>query len=57
MPFGSDSRVAAEIVFDRRPGDLPVVRTAGHVAGAEVLGSIEYGVGLLGCPLVCAGEL
>ncbi|MFD8236878.1 carbonic anhydrase [Streptomyces sp. NPDC059696] len=51
--FGcSDSRVAAEIVFDRGLGDLFVVRTAGHVAGAEVLGSIEYGVGLLDCPLV-----
>ncbi|MEU3980875.1 carbonic anhydrase [Streptomyces sp. NPDC026672] len=51
--FGcSDSRLAAEIVFDRGLGDLFVVRTAGHVLGAEVLGSIEYGVGQLGCPLV-----
>ncbi|MGI5291367.1 carbonic anhydrase [Nonomuraea polychroma] len=33
-------------------GDLFVVRTAGHVAGAEVLGSIEHGVSVLGCPLV-----
>jgi Carbonic anhydrase len=33
-------------------GDLFVVRTAGHVMGPEVLGSIEYGVGVLGCPLV-----
>ncbi|TDC03184.1 carbonic anhydrase [Nonomuraea longispora] len=29
-----------------------VVRTAGHVAGTEVLGSIEFGVSVLGCPLV-----
>ncbi|MFJ7199582.1 MULTISPECIES: carbonic anhydrase [unclassified Streptomyces] len=51
--FGcSDSRLAAEIIFDRGLGDLFVVRTAGHVAGPEVLGSIEYGVGLLNCPLV-----
>jgi carbonic anhydrase len=51
--FGcSDSRLAAEIIFDRGLGDLFVVRTAGHVAGAEVLGSIEYGVDVLGCPLV-----
>ncbi|MEW2574980.1 carbonic anhydrase [Streptomyces syringium] len=51
--FGcSDSRLAAEIVFDRGLGDLFVVRTAGHVAGPEVLGSIEYGVNVLGCPLV-----
>ncbi|MET8768058.1 carbonic anhydrase [Streptomyces sp. NPDC004658] len=51
--FGcSDSRLAAEIIFDRGLGDLFVVRTAGHVVGAEVLGSIEYGVDVLGCPLV-----
>ncbi|EMD24127.1 Carbonic anhydrase [Amycolatopsis azurea DSM 43854] len=51
--FGcSDSRLAAEIIFDRGLGDLFVVRTAGHVAGSEVLGSIEYAVSVLGCPLV-----
>ncbi|MEU4550323.1 carbonic anhydrase [Nonomuraea dietziae] len=51
--FGcSDSRLAAEIIFDRGLGDLFVVRTAGHVAGPEVLGSIEYGVSVLACPLV-----
>jgi carbonic anhydrase len=51
--FGcSDSRLAAEIIFDRGLGDLFVVRTAGHVMGPEVLGSIEYAVSLLGCPLV-----
>lgn len=51
--FGcSDSRLAAEIIFDRGLGDLFVVRTAGHVMGPEVLGSIEYGVSVLGCPLV-----
>lgn len=51
--FGcSDSRLAAEIIFDRGLGDLFVVRTAGHVTGPEVLGSIEYGVGVLHVPLV-----
>ncbi|MCX4437547.1 MULTISPECIES: carbonic anhydrase [Streptomyces] len=51
--FGcSDSRLAAEIIFDRGLGDLFVVRTAGHVAGPEVLGSIEYGVSVLDCSLV-----
>ncbi|KIF05229.1 carbonic anhydrase [Streptomyces sp. RSD-27] len=51
--FGcADSRLAAEIIFDRGLGDLFVVRTAGHVVGTEVLGSIEYGVSVLGCPLV-----
>jgi carbonic anhydrase len=51
--FGcSDSRLAAEIVFDQGLGDMFVVRTAGHVVGPEVLGSIEYGVDVLDCPLV-----
>ncbi|MET8540769.1 carbonic anhydrase [Kitasatospora sp. NPDC004799] len=51
--FGcSDSRLAAEIIFDQGLGDLFVVRTAGHVTGAEALGSIEYGVSVLDCPLV-----
>ena len=51
--FGcSDSRVAAEIVFDEGLGDMFVVRTAGHVIDTTVLGSIEYGVEVLGAPLV-----
>ncbi|KAB2976920.1 carbonic anhydrase [Streptomyces sp. SS1-1] len=51
--FGcSDSRLAAEIIFDRGLGDLFVVRTAGHVAGTEVLGSIEFGAAVLDAPLV-----
>ncbi|WP_043501622.1 carbonic anhydrase [Georgenia sp. SUBG003] len=48
----SDSRVAAEIVFDQGLGDLFVVRTAGHVLDATVIGSVEYGVDVLGAPLV-----
>ncbi len=51
--FGcSDSRVAAEIIFDRGLGDLFVVRTAGHVVDNGVLGSIEFGVDVLGIPLI-----
>lgn len=51
--FGcSDSRVAAEIIFDRGLGDLFVVRTAGQVVDSAVLGSIEFGVAALGTPLV-----
>jgi carbonic anhydrase len=51
--FGcADSRVAAEIIFDQGLGDLFVVRTAGHVVDASVLGSLEFGVGVLGCPLI-----
>ncbi|MET9348423.1 carbonic anhydrase [Streptomyces termitum] len=48
----SDSRLAAEIIFDRGLGDLFVVRTAGHVLGPEVLGSVEYGTSVLGARLV-----
>jgi carbonic anhydrase len=48
----SDSRVAAELVFDRGLGDLFVVRTAGHVLDGAVLGSLEFAVDGLGVPLV-----
>ena len=51
--FGcADSRVAAEIIFDRGLGDLFVVRTAGHVIDTGVLGSVEFGVAILDIPLV-----
>lgn len=51
--FGcSDSRLAAEIIFDRGLGDLFVVRTAGQVIGPEVQASIDFGVAVLGAPLV-----
>ncbi len=53
LVFGcSDSRVSAEIIFDRGLGDLFVVRTAGHVVDTGVLGSIEFGVQQLQIPLV-----
>ncbi|WP_040788183.1 carbonic anhydrase [Nocardia paucivorans] len=51
--FGcGDSRVAAELIFDQGLGDMFVVRTAGHVIDSSVLGSIEYGVGVLNVPLI-----
>ena len=51
--FGcSDSRVAAEIIFDQGLGDVFVVRTAGHVVDTTVIGSIEYGVDVLDTRLV-----
>ena len=53
LVFGcSDSRVAAELVFDQGLGDLFVVRTAGQVIDSGVLGSVEFGIGVLGIPLV-----
>lgn len=51
--FGcSDSRVAAEIIFDQGLGDLFVIRTAGHISDSAVLGSIEYAVHILDTPLI-----
>ena len=51
--FGcSDSRLAAEIIFDLGLGDAFVVRTAGQVTDDAVLGSLEYSVGVLGVPLI-----
>ncbi|MDT5017514.1 MAG: carbonic anhydrase [Mycobacterium sp.] len=48
----ADSRVAPEIVFDQGMGDVFVVRNAGHVLDAAVLGSIEYAVTVLSVPLI-----
>jgi carbonic anhydrase len=40
----ADSRVAPEIIFDQKLGDLFVVRGAGNTADAMDLGSIEFAV-------------
>jgi carbonic anhydrase len=48
----SDSRVAPEILFDCRLGDLFVVRGAGASVDETALGSIDYGVSHLHCPVV-----
>lgn len=51
--FGcSDSRLAAEIIFDKGLGDLFVVRNAGQVISDSVVGSLEYAVSVLGVPLI-----
>lgn len=51
--FGcSDSRVAAEMIFDVGLGDMFVVRNAGQVVDPVTLGSLEYGVEILGTPLL-----
>lgn len=51
--FGcSDSRVAAELIFDQGLGDVFVVRTAGQAIDTAVLGSIEYAVTVLDVPLI-----
>ncbi|MBR2067415.1 MAG: carbonic anhydrase [Solobacterium sp.] len=48
----SDSRVAPEIYFDERLGDIFVIRNAGNVIDEVVMGSIEYGAEHLGSPLI-----
>jgi carbonic anhydrase len=51
--FGcSDSRLAAEIIFDKGLGDLFVVRNAGQVIGESIIASLEYAVHVLGVPLI-----
>ncbi len=48
----SDSRVPVETVFDQLPGNLFVIRLAGHVVTDEVLATVEYGIAVLGSMLV-----
>lgn len=51
--FGcSDSRLSAEIIFDKGLGDLFVVRNAGQIISDSVLGSLEYAVAVLGAALI-----
>ncbi|HEX5858412.1 MAG TPA: carbonic anhydrase [Microbacterium sp.] len=51
--FGcSDSRLAAEIIFDKGLGDLFVVRNAGQVISDSVIGSLEYAVAVLHVSLI-----
>ncbi len=51
--FGcSDSRLSAEIIFDKGLGDLFVVRNAGQIISDSVLGSLEYAVAILGASLI-----
>src|SRR6478609_3563404 len=51
--FGcSDSRLAAEIIFDEGLGDLFVIRNAGQVISDSVVGSLEYAVAVLEVPLI-----
>jgi carbonic anhydrase len=48
----SDSRVPPELLFGRGLGELFIIRNAGNTIDTTALGSVEYGVGVLGCPLV-----
>ncbi len=44
----ADSRVSPELIFDRGLGDIFVVRSAGNIADPVAVGSLEYGVAVLG---------
>lgn len=48
----ADSRAPAELIFDQGIGDLFVIRVAGNVADTDEIGTLEYGVGHLGIPLI-----
>jgi len=51
--FGcSDSRLAAELIFDVGLGDLFVIRNAGQVLAETILGSLEFAVEVIGVPLI-----
>jgi len=44
----ADSRVPVELVFDQSIGHLFVTRVAGNMVTPEMIGSLEYGVAVLG---------
>ena len=48
----SDSRVSPELLFGAGLGELFIVRNAGNTVDTVALGSIEYGVLVLGTPLI-----
>lgn len=51
--FGcSDSRLAAEIIFDCGLGDLFIARNMGHVVAESITASMEYAVEYLGSALI-----
>ena len=48
----ADSRVPPVDIFDQGLGDVFVLRVAGNIVNDQILGSIEYAVLHLHCPLV-----
>jgi carbonic anhydrase len=48
----SDSRLPPEVIFDKKPGDIFVVRVAGNTVDNIGLASIEYGIEHLGASLI-----
>ena len=48
----SDSRVPPEVLFGAGLGELFIIRNAGNAVDTAALGSIEYGIAVLGAPLL-----
>lgn len=48
----SDSRLSPELILDQHLGKLFVIRLAGNVVDQFALATIEYGVAVLGTPLI-----
>jgi carbonic anhydrase len=48
----ADSRVPVELVFDQSIGHVFVSRVAGNICTPEVIASLEYGVAVLGVPVI-----
>ena len=44
----ADSRVPVELIFDQSIGHVFVTRVAGNIATSAIIGSLEYGVAVLG---------
>jgi hypothetical protein len=44
----ADSRVPVEIAFDQTIGHVFITRVAGNIVTPEIIGSLEYGVAVLG---------
>jgi carbonic anhydrase len=47
-----DSRVAPELVFDQRIGDIFSIRIAGNVVNTDILGGLEYATKVAGAKLI-----
>jgi carbonic anhydrase len=47
-----DSRVAPEVIFDLGIGDIFTTGIAGNIIDIDVLGSMEYGCGVVGAKLI-----
>jgi carbonic anhydrase len=48
----ADSRVPVELAFDQSIGHIFVNRVAGNIATSEIIGSLEYGVAVLGTEVI-----